>query len=205
MKILIKGYESTLEASYQQNIKNKTSSILCLLTRFNKQESENFNQRLQASLQSLNSNTLTLWIGPDAAQSIKLCELNLQLLLNWLVAASTSKIRWVIGASFAALLAVRIIIRRPEITNYILVTPVITDNNLVEIKLLTRLKTKGMIIIAERDTVSPISKVWQLMLFTNTLNACMSELVIVKRANHFFSNKLKIVSSLIKSFYLKSG
>ncbi|XXN19673.1 MAG: hypothetical protein AAJB65_00420 [Candidatus Hodgkinia cicadicola] len=141
---------------------------------------------------------------PSETRLTKLHELNLQLALNWLVDVHTSKNRWVVAASFGALLATKIIIRRPEITNYVLLAPVITRTSLAEIELLTRLKTKGIIVIAERDPVTPVSKVWQSMLFVNELDASMAEFAIVKRADHFFSNKLKAVSSLVTSFFFKN-
>ncbi len=107
------------------------------------------------------------------------------------------------GVSLASTLAINTIIRRPEITNYLLIAPTIGYSNLGSIKLLTRLSSSGAAILAEEDAVSPVSAFCQLISFAKTLEARAIEFIIIKRANHFFENKLNVATAAIATFYTK--
>ncbi|XXN13558.1 MAG: hypothetical protein AAI902_00475 [Candidatus Hodgkinia cicadicola] len=208
MQALVRGYKTTLKMSYRRSISNMAPIALCLITKFNKPESEEFNSTLTTCLQSLGFSTATLWIKPETARFIikptKLQELNLQFALDWLIEnhiASGSK--WIVGVSLASTLTINAIIRRPEITNYLLIAPIIDYNNLADIKLLARLKSSGATIIAGKDAVTPASTCVQLISFIKTLEACAIEFVIIKQANHFFKNKLNSMAAAITEFYAK--
>ncbi|AIC63783.1 hypothetical protein HCTETULN_034 [Candidatus Hodgkinia cicadicola] len=209
MQALVRGYKTTLKMSYWRSISNIAPIALCLITKFNIPECEEFNNTLAMCLQSLGFSTATLWIKPETARFVikptRLQELNLQLALDWLIENHIdSSSKWVVGASLASTLTINAIIRRPEVTNYLLIAPIIDRNNLADVKLLTRLKSSGAAIIAGKDAVTPASASFQLISFLKTLEACAIELVIIKQANHFFKNKLNNVAAAVAEFYAKA-
>ncbi|AUG34112.1 Alpha/beta hydrolase [Candidatus Hodgkinia cicadicola] len=209
MQALVRGYKTTLKMSYRRSISNTAPIALCLITKFNKPESEEFNNTLATCLQSLGFSTATLWIKSETARFVtkptKLQELNLQFALDWLIEKHiNSSSKWLVGASLASTLAVNAIIRRPEITNYLLIAPIIDHNNLADVKLLTRLKSAGATIIAGKDAATPASAPLQLISFTKTLEVCTIEFIIIKQADHFFKNKLNNMSAAVAEFYAKT-
>ncbi|AHL30959.1 MAG: hypothetical protein HCTETUND1_152 [Candidatus Hodgkinia cicadicola] len=157
-------------------------------------------------LQSLGFSTVTLWIKSETARfatkPTKLQELNLQFALDWLIENHVGS-KWLVGVSLASTLTVNAIIRRPEITNYLLIAPIINRNNLADVKLLTRLKSSGATIIASKDATTPASTYFQLISFAKTLEVCTIEFVIIKQANHFFENKLNNMAAAVAKFYAK--
>ncbi|XXM93240.1 MAG: hypothetical protein AAI946_00460 [Candidatus Hodgkinia cicadicola] len=178
------------------------------MIKFNRLECARLNDALLACLQTLGFSTITFWVKPEAiklrTRSTKLQELNLQLALDWLIERHVhSRSKWLIATSLASALAIKLIIRRPEVTNYLLIAPIINRNELTEAKLLARLKPLGAIILAEDDTASALSAIWQLVSFASTLKVCALEFVIIRRTNHFFASKLNTITAAIASFHSK--
>ncbi|XXN13710.1 MAG: hypothetical protein AAI978_00485 [Candidatus Hodgkinia cicadicola] len=209
-QITIKAYGIVLKARYWHN-NNKTSPVaLCLITKFNNPNSEALNKILLNRLQKLGFNTIAFWIKPKLVRTkielTKPQELSLQLMLDWLTERHVNaKSKWLIATSCASALAISTIIRRPEITNYLLIAPIVNHTNLALAKLLIKLKLPGTIILAENDTAAPISTAWQLANLTKALGANTPEFVIIRRTNHFFVSQLNNVSRTITKLYYRAS
>ena len=106
---------------------------------------------------------------------------------------------WVSGFSFGSLIAMQLLMRRPEINRFIAISP---QPNAYDFSFLSPCPTSGIMIHGKQDELVPIE-------YINDLNSKLSaqkgikvEFETVPDANHFFS---KAESSLVKSLdkYIK--
>ncbi|XXM93574.1 hypothetical protein AAHH87_00385 [Candidatus Hodgkinia cicadicola] len=208
MKLLMRGYNSVFKTDYQPSFDYCAPIALCLTTKFDKPESAALNREVSLLLPRLGLNTMTLCFKPEleskAVRFTNAQMLNLQLALNWMIGRhSKSDSKWIVGLSLWATFAAHLIIRRPEITNYVLVNAALNQDSYASFELLSKLKLPGLALFAENDAVTPASTVLQLIRSTKALSACMLEFVIIRHTNHLLHTKLNKVSTAISEFYNK--
>ena len=118
--------------------------------------------------------------------------------LDWLLLnnAESTKV-WVVGFSFGAFIALNLLMRRPEIQNFIAISP---PADKYDFSFLAPCPVSGMIMQGDNDDIVNETDV---ALFANKLDAQRSINIIyskVKGADHFFTDKLDKVNSTIKKY-----
>ncbi|WGS83383.1 MAG: hypothetical protein P3M74_00230 [Candidatus Hodgkinia cicadicola] len=209
MKLLMRGYNSVFKTDYQPSLDYCAPIALCLTTKFDKPESVALNKEVCLVLRRLGLNTMVVCFKPKLVSKVvrftNVQMLNLQLALNWMMGRhNKSDSKWVVGLSLWAAFATHLIIRRPEVTNYVLVNAALTQANYASFELLSKLRLPGLAVFAENDAVTPASTALQLIRSTKALSASMLEFVIIRHTNHLFNTKLNKVSTAISEFYNKS-
>ena len=106
---------------------------------------------------------------------------------------------WVSGFSFGALICMQLIMRRPEVNNFIAVSP---QPNVYDFSFLAPCPTSGNVIYSENDELVTKESINEL---DNRIKNQKGVEVIfskIKNSNHFFKNKEQELSSEIEK-YLK--
>jgi alpha/beta superfamily hydrolase len=106
---------------------------------------------------------------------------------------------WVSGFSFGSLIAMQLLMRRPEINRFIAVSP---QPNVYDFSFLSPCPTSGMIICGKKDELVPLQYLYELNNKLSSQKGINVEFQSIPDANHFFS---KNSESLIKNLdkYIK--
>ena len=120
--------------------------------------------------------------------------------LDWLERENLDNSQcWVSGFSFGSLIAMQLLMRRPEINRFIAISP---QPNVYDFSFLSPCPTSGLMIYGKKDELVPVE-------FLNELNKRLSaqkgisvDFQSISEANHFFS---KSENDLIKALdkYIK--
>ena len=118
--------------------------------------------------------------------------------LDWLLLnnAESTKV-WVVGFSFGAFIALNLLMRRPEIQNFIAISP---PADRYDFSFLAPCPVSGMIMQGDNDDIVNETDV---ALFANKLDAQRSisiKYFKVKGADHFFTDKLDMINEKIKKY-----
>ena len=106
---------------------------------------------------------------------------------------------WVSGFSFGSLICMQLIMRRPEVNNFIAVSP---QPNVYDFSFLAPCPTSGQVVYSENDELVTKESINEL---DNRIKSQKGVEVIfskIKNSNHFFKNKEKELTSEIQK-YLK--
>ena len=121
--------------------------------------------------------------------------------LDWLLFNNTSSTKvWVIGFSFGAFISLNLLMRRPEIQAFICISP---PADKYDFSFLAPCPVSGLIIQGDSDDIVNETDV---ALFANKLdsqNAITVKYKKIKNADHFFTDKLNLVSEEIKKYIKK--
>jgi hypothetical protein len=106
---------------------------------------------------------------------------------------------WVSGFSFGALICMQLIMRRPEVDNFIAISP---QPNVYDFSFLSPCPTSGLMIYGKKDELVPIEYIKELDNRLSAQKGIKVDFQIIPEANHFFS---KNEDSLIKNLdkYIK--
>jgi len=122
--------------------------------------------------------------------------------LDWLLLNNTESTKvWVVGFSFGAFIALNLLMRRPEIQNFIAISP---PADKYDFSFLAPCPVSGMIMQGDNDDIVNETDV---ALFANKLDAQRSISIKynkIKGADHFFTDKLDIVNNTIKKYVSKT-
>ncbi len=106
---------------------------------------------------------------------------------------------WVSGFSFGSLICMQLIMRRPEVNNFIAVSP---QPNVYDFSFLAPCPTSGQVVYSENDELVSKESINDL---DNRIKSQKGVEVVfsqIKNSNHFFKNKEKELTSEIEK-YLK--
>lgn len=118
--------------------------------------------------------------------------------LNWLHAQNFDPSScWVAGFSFGAWVGMHLLMRRPEITNFVAVSP---PANLYDFGFLAPCPAPGLIIQGGQDVIVPKESVVQLANRLSRQKSADIELQMIRGAGHFFEENLEDVSKLVKNY-----
>jgi alpha/beta superfamily hydrolase len=106
----------------------------------------------------------------------------------------------VAGFSFGAWIALQLVMRRPEVSHFIAVSP---PANLYDFSFLTPCPVKGYIIQGRTDKIVECKSVENLSNRLKNQKGLEVDLTVIDEADHFFTNKLDILNMHVQSF-LKS-
>ena len=106
---------------------------------------------------------------------------------------------WVAGFSFGSLIAMQLLMRRPEVNRFISVSP---QPNIYDFSFLSPCPSSGLVIFGKKDELVPIEYLGELNKRLSAQKGIKVEFESISDANHFFSNASQ---ALIKSLnkYIK--
>ena len=106
---------------------------------------------------------------------------------------------WIAGFSFGALIAMQLLMRRPEINRFITISP---QPNVYDFTFLSPCPTSGIIVYGKNDELVNFESVNELNKRLNAQKGISVDFQTVVGANHFFSNAnselLKVLNKYIK-------
>ena len=103
---------------------------------------------------------------------------------------------WVSGFSFGSLIAMQLLMRRPEINRFVAISP---QPNVYDFSFLTPCPTSGTIISGKKDELVPFESINELNKRLSSQKGIKVDFDIIADANHFFSNAdEKLIKSLNK-------
>ncbi len=109
---------------------------------------------------------------------------------------------WISGFSFGSLIALQLLMRRPEINRFITIS---VQPNIYDFSFLSPCPTSGLVVYGKNDELVPLD-------YINLLNKRLSiqkgikvEFQEVKDANHFFSNKEQELSLVLDKYIKKES
>ncbi len=115
--------------------------------------------------------------------------------MNWLHDQNMdSNDFWVAGFSFGSWIALQLVMRRPEIENYILVAPPATK---YDFNFIVPCGSNGLIVQGEEDNISLENDSYQLFERLNTREDASMVYKTVEGADHFFKNRLDEFNSIV--------
>ena len=91
---------------------------------------------------------------------------------------------WISGFSFGSLIAMQLLMRRPEINRFVAISP---QPNVYDFTFLTPCPTSGIIISGKKDELVPFESINELNKRLSAQKGIKVEFDIVPDANHFFS------------------
>jgi uncharacterized protein len=106
---------------------------------------------------------------------------------------------WVSGFSFGALICMQLIMRRPEVNNFIAISP---QPNVYDFSFLAPCPTSGQIIYSDTDELVTKESIDQLDQRIKSQKGIEVLFTKIKDANHFFKNKEDVLKNEIEK-YLK--
>jgi alpha/beta superfamily hydrolase len=121
--------------------------------------------------------------------------------LDWLQTNyPMSKINLIAGFSFGAWIAMQLIMRRPEITNFIAVAPPV---NKYDFSFLSPCPVSGLILQGDKDSVVAESAVGELAERLVKQKSTKIIYKVIENADHFFREKIDMMNEEVDS-YLKN-
>ena len=123
--------------------------------------------------------------------------------LDWIEKGNTEHSQcWISGFSFGSLIAMQLLMRRPEINRFIAIS---VQPNVYDFSFLSPCPTSGLVIFGKNDELVPLENI-------NSLNKKLSfqvgikiEFQEIEGANHFFSNKRKELSFVLDKYIKKES
>ena len=122
--------------------------------------------------------------------------------LDWLQTHNANASRcWIAGFSFGAWIAMQVLMRRPEIHGFVVVSP---PANHFDFTFLAPCPSSGLIVQGNKDDVVPEANVAKLALRLQNQRHIEVDYRIIKGANHFFEDKLDVLTSMVSGYLQKS-
>ena len=91
---------------------------------------------------------------------------------------------WVSGFSFGSLIAMQLLMRRPEINRFIAISP---QPNVYDFSFLSPCPTSGMVVYGKKDELVPVEYITELDKRLSAQKGIKVEFQTITEANHFFS------------------
>ena len=104
---------------------------------------------------------------------------------------------WVAGFSFGALLCMQLLMRRPEITRFISVSP---QPNLYDFNFLAPCPASGMIIQGKKDELVPIEDTNRLAQKLQSQKNIVIDYEEISGANHFYDNEMHKLNKIVSTY-----
>ena len=104
---------------------------------------------------------------------------------------------WVSGFSFGAVICMQLLMRRPEITRFVSVSP---QPNLYDFNFLAPCPASGLIVHGKKDEIAPLDDVQKLALKLQAQKNITVEYEEVSGANHFYDNEIPKLKKIIENY-----
>lgn len=109
---------------------------------------------------------------------------------------------WISGFSFGSLIAMQLLMRRPEINRFIAVSP---QPNIYDFSFLSPCPTSGLMIYGKNDELVPLDSFNSLNKRLSIQQGIKVEFQEIVGANHFFSNKEKELFIVLDKYIKKES
>ena len=109
---------------------------------------------------------------------------------------------WISGFSFGALIAMQLLMRRPEINRFIIISP---QPNVYDFSFLSPCPTSGLIIHGKKDELVPSQSINDLkidFLVKKGINVIFDQ---ITDANHFFQNQRRSLKKSLNKYISKES
>ena len=118
--------------------------------------------------------------------------------LDWLQSQNEgAREIWIAGFSFGAWIAMQLLMRRPEVTNFVAVSPPV---NMFDFSFLTPCPTGGLIIQGDSDNIVPVEEVDNLVDKLDSQRNVSIAYERFKGVDHFFKGEENQLSKAIESY-----
>ncbi|KJV57282.1 prolyl oligopeptidase family protein [Orientia chuto str. Dubai] len=118
--------------------------------------------------------------------------------LDWLQLHNPSSLEYLaVGFSFGAWICMQLIMRRPEINNFIAISP---PTNKFDFSFLSPCPIPGLIIQGEQDSIVPEESVLELVNRLSRQKNINIEYKLLSGADHFFRGKLNDLSNTVDEY-----
>ena len=107
---------------------------------------------------------------------------------------------WVSGFSFGSLIAMQLLMRRPEINRFISVSP---QPNVYDFTFLSPCPTSGLMVYGKKDELVPNEYMKELDKRLSSQKGIKVEFQQVNEANHFFSNSENALKKILDKYIKK--
>ena len=104
---------------------------------------------------------------------------------------------WVSGFSFGAVICMQLLMRRPEITRFISVSP---QPNLYDFNFLAPCPASGLIIHGKKDEIAPLDDVQRLAQKLQAQKNITINYEEISGANHFYDNEIPKLKKIIEGY-----
>ena len=104
---------------------------------------------------------------------------------------------WVSGFSFGAVICMQLLMRRPEITRFVSVSP---QPNLYDFNFLAPCPASGLIVHGKKDEIAPLDDVQKLAQKLQSQKNITVEYEEISGANHFYDNEIPKLKKVIKNY-----
>ncbi len=122
--------------------------------------------------------------------------------LDWIEAqCAGTRACWIAGFSFGAWIAMQLMMRRPEVSGFVAITPPASDK---DFSFLAPCPSSGLILHGGADTVVPAEDVADLAQRIQTQRGIEVELRLISDANHFFTSHLDELMAELGSYIDKA-
>ena len=104
---------------------------------------------------------------------------------------------WVSGFSFGAVICMQLLMRRPEITRFISVSP---QPNLYDFNFLAPCPASGLIVHGKKDEIAPLDDVQKLAQKLQAQKNITINFEEVSGANHFYDNEIPKLKKVVENY-----
>ncbi|MDA9591521.1 alpha/beta hydrolase [Pelagibacteraceae bacterium] len=104
---------------------------------------------------------------------------------------------WVSGFSFGAVICMQLLMRRPEITRFISLSP---QPNLYDFNFLAPCPASGLIVHGKKDEIAPLDDVQKLAQKLQAQKNITVEYEEISGANHFYDNEIPKLKKVIENY-----
>ena len=109
---------------------------------------------------------------------------------------------WVSGFSFGSLIAMQLLMRRPEINRFIAISP---QPNVYDFSFLSPCPTSGMVVYGKKDELVPENYIKELNSRLSAQKGIKVEFENISEANHFFSKSENLLIKSLNKYISKES
>ena len=208
-EILLNGPVGRLEAHYTHN--NSTNSPSILLLHAHPGHGGNMNNPLSLKLHRLFSDNGFSSLrfnfrgvgksdGEHDGSEGELADSAIA--LDWLQNQNPeSKEYWICGISFGAWIGMQLLMRRPEIPKFVLISPPVGK---YDFNFLAPCPASGVIINAEKDNLIEVNLIKDVVKRLNQQKSINVKQEVIKSSDHFFNNNENKVIEKVKAYFINN-
>ena len=108
---------------------------------------------------------------------------------------------WIVGYSFGAFVGMQLLMRRPEITGWVSVAPLVTR---YDFSFLAPCPCSGLIIAGGMDKMAPATAIRKLVNKLNVQENIAVDYYVLNEANHIFSGHIDKITMAVKDYVTKA-
>ena len=109
---------------------------------------------------------------------------------------------WIAGFSFGSLIAMQLLMRRPEINRFMIISP---QPNVYDFSFLSPCPTSGAIVYGKKDELVSMQSINELKNRLSNQKGINVEFIQIQDANHFFSKSEESLHKSINKYILKES